>query len=106
MTGAQNVSTGMNMTDTLQKQDSIAKAGVPENTAPENYKYILETAQKKRALKRYNQLKEIRWNVQLETEDSVQFKLFMLLPAHGDTTKTIDSLRMLTGRKVHIEYLQ
>ena len=104
MTAVENVANNAAITDTIQKQDSITNTALPENTAPEKYKYILETAKKKRAIKRYNQLKEIRWNVQLETNDSLQFKLFMMLPAYGDTTKTIDSLRMLTGRKVHIEY--
>ncbi|WP_276501860.1 hypothetical protein [Terrimonas pollutisoli] len=71
---------------------------------PENYKYVLEVARKKRALKRYNQLIDIRWKVQMETKDSVQYTLFMLLPAISDTTRTLDSLTAMTGRKVYIEY--
>ena len=69
-----------------------------------NYKYVLEMAKSKRAFKRYNQLKAIQWQVQLETNDSVQYKLVMLLPAVSDTSKTIDSLTALTGKKVYIEY--
>ena len=69
-----------------------------------NYKYILEIAKSKRAYKRYNQLKSIQWNVQMETKDSVQYKLFMLLPAISDTSRTIDSLTAMSGRKVYIEY--
>ena len=69
-----------------------------------NYKYVLEVAKSKRAFKRYNQLKAIQWNVQLETNDSIQYKLVMLLPAVSDTSKTIDSLTVMTGRKVYIEY--
>ena len=88
--------------DSLHISDSIT-AATPVVTVPANYKYILEVAQKKRALKRYNQLKELRWKVDLETTDSVQFKLFMLLPP-SDTTRTMDSLRIVTGRKVYIEY--
>jgi hypothetical protein len=68
-----------------------------------NYKYVLEIAKGKRAFKRYNQLKDINWAVQLETQDSIQFKLFMLLPV-SDTSKTLDSLTVMTGRKVYIEY--
>jgi len=69
-----------------------------------NYKYVLEVAKSKRAFKRYNQLKAIQWNVELETQDSVQYKLVMLLPAVADTSKTIDSLTVMTGKKVYIEY--
>ena len=68
-----------------------------------NYKYILEIASSKRAFKRYNQLKELNWKVQLETADSIQYKLFMMLPV-SDTSRTLDSLIAVTGRKVYIEY--
>jgi len=71
--------------------------------APTEIKYVLEVAKSKRAFKRYNQLKEINWKVHLETTDSIQYKLFMLLPV-SDTTKTLDSLTVMTGRRVYIEY--
>ena len=67
------------------------------------YKYVLEVAKSKRAFKRYHQLLDNRWNVQLETKDSVQYTLFMRLPV-SDTSKTLDSLTAMTGRKVYIEY--
>jgi len=90
--------------DSLQKADSIIPL-VQTTVAPEtNYKYVLEIAKSKRAFKRYNQLKTIRWKVQMETEDSIQYKLYMLLPSMADTTRTIDSLTVMTGRKVYIEY--
>jgi len=69
-----------------------------------NYKYVLEVAKSKRAFKRYHQLKAIQWKVELETNDSIQYKLIMLLPVVADTSKTIDSLTVMTGRKVYIEY--
>lgn len=84
----------------------IIKDSIPNQPAPvqeTNYKYVLEVAKSKRAFKRYNQLKDINWQVHLETKDSVQYKLFMLLPV-SDTTKTLDSLMVMTGRKVYIEY--
>jgi hypothetical protein len=88
--------------DSLQaRKDSIVKQDTPVEET--NYKYVLEVAKSKRAFKRYNQLKEINWQVHLETKDSVQYKLFMLLPV-SDTTKTRDSLMVVTGRKVYIEY--
>lgn len=87
----------------VQKNDSINSV---QNAAPanNNYKYILEIAKSKRAFKRYNQLKSIQWKVELETQDSVQYKLFMLLPAVSDTSRTIDSLTVMTGKKVFIDY--
>jgi len=85
---------------TINKDSIIVQNVSPPDT---NYKYVLEVAKSKRAFKRYNQLKYINWDVQLETTDSIQYKLYMLLPV-SDTSKTLDSLKMLTGRKVHIEY--
>lgn len=86
------------------KEDTI-KTTVPLQTVPSgNYKFVLETAQKARAFPRYNTLKTYQWNVQMETKDSLQFKIFMLLPAIGsDTTRIIDSLSALNGRRVYIE---
>ncbi len=90
-------------TDTIQKTDSAALA-VQTNIRPDsNYKYVLEIAKSKRAFRRYNQLKEINWKVHLETQDSIQYKLYMLLSSR-DTTRTLDSLTVMTGRKVFIEY--
>lgn len=89
--------------DTLQKTDSIAP-GQAAISPESNYKYVLEIAKSKRAFKRYNQLKDIRWKVQLETKDSIQYKLYMLLPSIADTSRTLDSLMVMTGRKVYIEY--
>lgn len=88
--------------DSMQtSKDSIVKQETPVQET--NYKYVLEVAKSKRAFKRYNQLKEINWQVHLETKDSIQYKLFMLLPV-SDTAKTLDSLMVMTGRKVYIEY--
>ena len=86
-----------------QKIDTI-NSTLNSLPADNNYKYVLEIAKSKRAFKRYNQLKSIQWKVQLETKDSVQYKLFMLLPAISDTSRTIDSLTVMSGRKVYIEY--
>jgi hypothetical protein len=68
------------------------------------YKFILEQAGKRRANERYDQLKSYFWKVQLETADSITYKIFMRLPVHAsDTLKVKDSLSVLTGRKVWIE---
>lgn len=75
-------------------------ATVPAGT----YKFVLEVAGSKRAFERYNRLKSFHWNVQLETKDSLEYKLFLLLPASvPDTSRIADSLSNLNGRKVFIE---
>lgn len=80
--------------------DSIAQAKV---LASANYKYVLEVAPVKRAFKRYNQLKTNLWDVHMETKDSVQYKLFLVLPSTSDTTRVLDSLTAMTGKRVFIE---
>jgi hypothetical protein len=67
-------------------------------------KFILEICNAQRAFERFSRLKTFQWNVQLETNDSVTYKLFMVLPASaGDTSHIIDSLSRLNGRRVYIE---
>ncbi len=89
--------------DTLPKADHISP--IPTDMPLENnYKYVLEIANSKRAFKRYNQLKTIRWKIEMETKDSIQYKLYMLLSSMADTTRTLDSLTVMTGKKVYIEY--
>lgn len=68
------------------------------------HKFILEVCNAERAYERYGRLKTFQWNVQLETMDSVTYKLFMILPASAtDTSRVIDSLSLLNGRRVYIE---
>lgn len=68
-----------------------------------HYKYVLETSNKERALKRYKQLKTNRWDVHMETTDSLSFTLYLSLPKLGaDTTRVKDSLTVMTGKKVYI----
>jgi len=60
------------------------------------YKFVVETADKKRGLDRFELLKSWGLPVQLETPDSIQYKLFFVLPAQAvDTTRLLDSLRRL-----------
>jgi hypothetical protein len=83
--------------------DTVPKK-VEEPPKPTDYKYILQVSKKNTAFRRLNQLRENQWPVNMETRDSVSFKLFMLLPIYKDTTRTLDSLMALTGKKVYIEY--
>ena len=70
-----------------------------------NYKYVLEIAKANRAFNRLRTLKDSKLSkvVQMETADSVQYKLFVLLPVTRDTTRVIDSLTAFLGKKVYIE---
>jgi hypothetical protein len=76
----------------------------PEPVKPKDYKYILQVSKRNTALRRYKQLRENLWDVGMETKDSVDYKLFLLLPMRTDTTHVVDSLTSLTGKKVYIEY--
>jgi hypothetical protein len=82
------------------KADPPAAPAIPSG----NYKFVLENAFAKRAFDRFTRLKTFQWNVQMETKDSLQYKIFMILPAvASDTTRIKDSLTNLNGRKVYIE---
>ena len=61
-----------------------------------NFKFVVEVADKERGLHRFDMLKGFGLDIQMETKDSVGFKLFFLLPAAAkDTARIIDSLRNL-----------
>jgi hypothetical protein len=69
-----------------------------------NYKFVLDNFKKLRAAQRFEQLKNIGWPVLMETKDSIDFKLYLLLPiATTDSTRARDSLTLLNGRRVYIE---
>lgn len=93
------------VSDTTHNSTPAKDSTVKKEAAPDQYKYVLEVASAKRAFKRFNTLKENNWDVKMETRDSVQFKLFLLLPVRPDTTKVLDSLTVLSGRKVYLEKL-
>ncbi|MEI9944999.1 MAG: hypothetical protein WDN26_12380 [Chitinophagaceae bacterium] len=91
-------------TDTITSppKDTTQVMPVQINTTPQDsYKYILEVANSRRAFERYYRLKHYQWQVQMETKDSIQYKLFLLLPAmNADTTRILDSLTVMNGRQV------
>lgn len=91
-------------THVITPTDTTTLAAIPEPPKPTDYKYILQVSRRNTAMRRYKQLKENRWNVNMETKDSIDFKLFMLLPIRSDTTHVVDSLTALTGKRVYIEY--
>jgi hypothetical protein len=89
--------------DSVMFQKDSAVVPAPITTAVMK-KFILEVCNAKRAYERYGKLKAFLWNVQLETKDSVTYKLFLVLPASAsDSSHIIDSLSLLNGRRVYIE---
>jgi hypothetical protein len=85
--------------DTLLKSmDTIPAVAKVESSG--NYRFVIETAGRQRAFKRYAQLTGIFVDVKMDTEDSVLFKLYFLLPATpADTTHKKDSLQRLYGTR-------
>jgi hypothetical protein len=86
--------TATNVTDTTVKNlTDTGSAGV-------FYKFIVEQADSLRAFTRYNYLRKWGINIEMETTDSILFKLFFrlsVLPA--DTSRIRDSLNLLYGTK-------
>jgi hypothetical protein len=119
--GGYTISTNKASEEIVSENNNEATVAVPDTTAnkitgdtvhqatvqAENYKYVLEITKAPKAFKRFKQLKDtdlkIVNTVQLETKDSVQYKLFVLLPTTRDTTRIIDSLTAFLGKKVYIE---
>jgi hypothetical protein len=86
----------------MNQKDSILLPA--QNAAAGMQKFILEVCNAKRAFERYGRLKTFFWDIQMETKDSATYKLFMLLPASAnDTNRIIDSLSLLSGKRVYIE---
>lgn len=94
---------------TTQKSDTTATVTIIANQPPikpapaGTTKFILEISPKERALYRYNRLKTFQWQVEMETRDSSSFTLYMLLPvSSADTSRVLDSLSRLNGKRVYI----
>ncbi len=86
------------------KVDSVSQLIVNEPPGASNRKFVLETANAKRAFARYHRLKSFQWKVEMETNDSVQYKLFVMVPTDlSDTTRIIDSLTRMNGKRVSME---
>ena len=90
--GAQPVST-----DSIKPAINTAAAGT--------YKFVIETSNKARALRRYSQLKSYLLDIRMDTADSTTFKLYFVIPAIAtDTTRIKDSLkRVYASRRIIVE---
>lgn len=65
-----------------------------------NYRFVIEKANKARALYRYEFLKKNFVDVQMDTKDSVLFKLYFILQSlPSDTSRKRDSLQRLYGTR-------
>lgn len=80
---------------------SVKPAGSGGLATPQNSQWrfvIEETNRKSRALRRFNQIKDLGTPIKMETADSVTFRLYFLLPAMpADTARIKDSLRIFYG---------
>jgi len=93
---------------TTVKKDSIPAAPV---VSAGSYKYVFETTDRKlRALKRFSVVHQLSSRIQMETTDSLIFKIYTVLPSANaaDTIWKKDSLNMWywgsKQMKVKIEY--
>lgn len=77
---------------------------VPPAVAGGHFRFILENADSDRAYKRYTHLKNgCKWDVQISSTDSVNYTLYMILPASAaDTSRIADSLSRLSGKRVFV----
>ncbi len=93
-------------TDTTAKKDTIKPASTitASPATAGSFKFIIEKADSARAYNRYNRLQKFGWKVSIEKIDSASYKLFLLLPSSpADSSRVLDSLSRLTGKRVYIE---
>jgi hypothetical protein len=97
--------------NTLSRPDSVTSGNKASSTASRPrgdsvlYKFnILETHNKIRALKRYNQLLSFQLKINMYTRDSSFFKVYFAFPAKPkDTVHIKDSLAREYGHVIHID---
>lgn len=91
--------------DTTQSTANASYASMNTTGSAGGYKFVLETTtSKKRALRRYNQLKSYFLPIKMETSDSIAYKLYFLIPSSpADTLRIKDSLSRYYLSKVKIE---
>lgn len=92
---------------TVTHTDSTGQFSKPPATDSISYKFVVETADKKRALSRFEFLSQNGIAVKMETSDSLRFELYFLLHSlPSDTLRIRDSLaRFYTplGKKAYVK---
>lgn len=90
--------------DTTRSMKPVITDSVSTSTASAFKFIILQTNRKARALARYNQLRELKKDIRMETADSIDFKLYFLIQvAAKDTIRTRDSLSRFYDARVRVE---
>jgi hypothetical protein len=102
-TAATNQTSSGVLLDSVQsKIDSVRNEELRRSQdAASTYRFVIErTANRERAYRRFNQIKENLTDVKLESRDSTLFTLYFVLPARAsDTARIRDSLKVWYGRK-------
>lgn len=99
--------TPQNQTVLVSDSSTITRDSIPANPASglTHYKFILEESARDRAIRRFEQLKGYHLDIKMETQDSIRFKLYFMIPAMAaDTLKIRDSLSLMYDSRVSIEY--
>lgn len=93
--------------DTIVTSRPAAPVTPISNPAPAgSFKFVVETANKARGLARFDKLRGFGLPVQMETRDSLTFKLYFQLPAlPADTSRILDSLKRLYTPAGHTAYI-
>lgn len=74
-------------------KDTVTAAPQNETASKNSYRFVIEVTNKQRALRRYSMLREGGVPIQIATDDSVNYKLFLVLAATpADTARISDSL--------------
>lgn len=102
ITTSDTVSNANVILDSAQKIINSSREQLQRSSsAAAGYKFIIErTANKSRALKRFQQLKDNGADIKMESNDSTLFALYVIIPASpSDTSRIKDSLKTWYGRK-------
>jgi hypothetical protein len=83
-------------------KDSVTASTQNETANKNSYRFVIEVTNKERALRRYSMLKEGGVPIQIATDDSVNYKLFLELAATpADTARISDSLTIWYPARNH-----
>jgi hypothetical protein len=94
----ESVSISVQDTAASSKPDTTFTQRKNDTSFAGTYRFVIEQAGRSRALARYGDLKKWGIHIQMETKDSITFKLFFILAASpSDTAQIRDSLNLLYG---------
>ncbi len=83
----------------IQNDSSPAMVAVKPADSTSLYRFVIETANKQRAFKRYNDLKSYGLDIKMDTKDSVLYKLYFLKQVKpADTSMIKNTLAINYGR--------